>query len=112
MEVHSDQGIISFLDQSGKHRLSYAKPLVRIGSSPYTSLAEFEWDDKTRSIVVTLPAAEAPVLLMFGLYTTAPSAGAPSAYPSLITSIIRPLKKLIGAIGTTKSEKASRKLEV
>lgn len=97
---------ITFRDPTRKYHVTYTQPLLRIALSPHTSYAPIKWDPETKSIIVTLPnALEAPVLLAFGLYPQPPTTGTPSAFPSVFTRIIRPIKELIDNIGSSKPKK-------
>jgi hypothetical protein len=104
-QINKEEGVVTFLEKSGKYRITYAKPLIRVASSPYASYTPLEWDNLAREIVVTLPACEAPVILVFGLHTRVPTADTPSPFPSILTRLVKPLKDLIDAIGTNKGKK-------
>lgn len=71
VEFHKDKGAIGIHDGSGKLRLVYSAPVLRL-SSGKTHTPDFEWDTYSSSISISLPDLSFPLVVAFGLSTEIP----------------------------------------
>jgi hypothetical protein len=83
VEFHKDKGVIGIYDGSGKLRLVYSAPVLRLPSGK-THTPELEWDAASGSISISLPDLSFPLVVAFGLGVKIPDTkgGFHFAFPS------------------------------
>lgn len=76
MEFNKEKGYLAVFDKSGKLRLVYSSPLVRLPSNK-TTVPQLEWDAASSSIQIALPdlAPSYPLVIAFGLNAKLPEPG-------------------------------------
>jgi hypothetical protein len=89
--LHIDNSSASVADPSGKFKVVYSSPLVRLPHSKRTSSLPLDWDSDTSSLVVTLPSLEVPIILAFGLIGPTPEVeekrGHQLSFPSFVPGL-------------------------
>lgn len=73
MEFHKDKGALGIYDFSGKLRLVYSAPVLRVPSGK-TLTPDLEWDIASSSISISLPDLSFPLVVAFGLGVKIPDA--------------------------------------
>jgi hypothetical protein len=83
VEFHKDKGVIGIYDGSGKLRLVYSAPVLRLPSGK-THTPDLEWDASSGSISISLPDLSFPLVVAFGLGVKIPDVkgGFHFAFPS------------------------------
>jgi hypothetical protein len=71
IQFNQEKGILAVLDKSGKPRLVYSSPLVRLPSNKSITLP-LEWDAPSSSLSIHLPELSYPLIIAFGLGTKIP----------------------------------------
>lgn len=66
VDFNKDKGILSILDKTGKIRLAYSAPSVRLSTNKTVSLG-LDWDVSSSTLNVNLPDKSFPLVLAFGL---------------------------------------------
>jgi hypothetical protein len=66
IEFNADKGALGIFDSSGKLRLVYSAPVIRLPSGK-TVTPDLEWDQASASICVSLPELSFPLVIAFGL---------------------------------------------
>jgi hypothetical protein len=83
VEFHKDKGVLAIYDKSGKIRLVYSAPVVKL-SSGKTITPKLEWDSANSSISIVLPDLSIPLVIAFGVGIKLPEGkgGFNFAFPS------------------------------
>lgn len=83
MDINKEKGYAAILDASGKVRLVYSAPVVRLASGN-TITPSIEWDDSSSSLYIALPDLAIPFVIAFGLGLKLPEGkgGFHLAFPS------------------------------
>jgi hypothetical protein len=66
VEFNKEKGALGIFDKSGKLRLVYSSPVIRLPSGK-TATADLEWDPSSASLSITLPEVSFPLIIAFGL---------------------------------------------
>jgi hypothetical protein len=83
VEFNKDKGVVVIFDKSGKVRLVYSAPVVRLPAGK-TIVPNLEWDSSSSSISIALPDLSFPLVIAFGLGVKIPDikGGFHLAFPS------------------------------
>ena len=76
IDFNKEKGFLAIYDKTGKLRIVYASPILRLPSNK-TASAPLDWDASSSSIHVALPEAALsfPLVLVFGLSVKLPEHG-------------------------------------
>ena len=83
MEYHKEKGVLAVYDKSGKLRLVYSAPVVKLASGK-TITPALDWDSASSSISIALPDLSFPLVIAFGVSIKIPDTkgGFHLAFPS------------------------------
>lgn len=72
-EFNKEKGLLALLDKSGKARLVYSAPAIRIAAG-ISTVPELSWDPSSGSLSIPLPTPSFPLVIAFGIGAKIPDA--------------------------------------